>query len=90
MNFPKTLPKMAGIGSIHLEFKRCGKPTCRCGRGLLHGPYAYHHWLQRGRQKKAYVPMRSLTKALEAIERRRDQSPTTAEILRLQKEVSHA
>ena len=85
MNFPKTLPKMSGIGSVHLEFKRCGKPTCRCCRGLLHGPYAYHHWLQRGRQKKAYVTMRLLTKAFEAIERQRARTPKIAEILGLLK-----
>lgn len=90
MNFPKMLPKEAGIGSVHLEFKRCGKPTCRCGRGLLHGPYVYHHWRERGRQKKAYVAMARLTETLEAIEHQRAQSPTTGEILRLLKELNHA
>jgi hypothetical protein len=28
----KTLPKT--IGSLHLEFKRCGRPNCRCNRGV--------------------------------------------------------
>ena len=90
MNFPETLPKNPGIGSLHLEFKRCGKPNCRCSHGLSHGPYAYHRWRERGRQKKAYVPMASLTETFEAIDRRKAQMPTTAEILRLLKEPSHA
>lgn len=90
MNFLKTLSKNAGIGTVHLEFKRCGKPTCRCCRGLLHGPYVYRLWRERGRQKKAYFSMSSLTKIFEAIERQRAQSPTAAEILRLLKELNHA
>ena len=32
------LPKKP-IGSLHLEFKKCGRPNCRCTRDLLHGPY---------------------------------------------------
>lgn len=89
MNLLKTLPKKAGIGTVHLEFKRCGKPVCRCGRGLLHGPYAYHHWRERGRQKKGYVPMTSLAETFAALDHQRAQSPTTAEIMRLLKEPSH-
>ena len=85
MNFLETLPKMASVGSVHLEFKRCGKPKCRCCWGLLHGPYVYRHWRELGRQKKAYIPMTSLNKTLEAIDHQRAQSPTTAEILRLLK-----
>ena len=83
------LPKRAEIGSIHLEFKRCGKPTCRCSRGLPHGPYVYRHWRERGRQKKSYVAMRLLTKTIEAIDRQRALSPTIAEIMSLLKEPRH-
>src|SRR5690242_12776830 len=45
----ESLPKMA-IGSVHLEFKRCGRPNCRCRQGLLHGPYLYRHRREGGRQ----------------------------------------
>jgi hypothetical protein len=90
MNNHEKLPKTPGIGSLHLEYKRCGKPTCRCCRGLLHGPYAYLHRRDRGSQKKTYVPMASLSKAFEDIGRQKEQSPTTAEILRLLKEPSYA
>lgn len=53
----QVLPKMAhGRGSLHAEWKRCGKRACRCARGALHGPYWYHHERQAGRQRKVYVP----------------------------------
>ena len=60
------LPKITG--SLHLEFKRCGRPKCRCRLGLLHGPYIYRHWREGGRQKKVYVPMRRLAEVLLTIE----------------------
>jgi hypothetical protein len=85
MNIPEKLPKMRGIGSVHLEFKRCGKPTCRCSRGLLHGPYIYRHWRENGRQRKAYIVMAALRGTFEAIERQRAGTPKIAEILRLLK-----
>ena len=90
MNIPEKLPKTPAIGSVHLEFKRCGKPTCRCCQGLLHGPYAYLNRRDRGSQRKTYVPMAFLSKAFEDIERQKEQSPTTAEIMRLMKEPSYA
>ncbi len=50
---PKTRPFR---GSLQSEWKRCGKPNCRCRNGSLHGPYWYRHWRERGRQRKQYVP----------------------------------
>jgi hypothetical protein len=51
--FPKTSPL---LGSLHLEWRRCGKKGCRCARGEWHGPYVYRYWYQDGRRRKAYVP----------------------------------
>ena len=34
---------------------RCGKPSCRCARGELHGPYLYRRWREGGRQRRQYV-----------------------------------
>jgi hypothetical protein len=59
----ETLPKMV-VGSLHLEFKRCGRARCRCRRGFLHGPYVYRRWREDGRQRKAYVPMKRLSEVL--------------------------
>jgi len=55
--FPKTeaLP-----GSLHAEWKRCGKPSCRCTRGELHGPYWYRRWRESHRQRRQYITGRDL------------------------------
>ena len=50
---PKTSPLP---GSLHREWRRCGKPTCRCAQGTLHGPYWVRRWWEHGRQRKQYVP----------------------------------
>jgi hypothetical protein len=47
---PKTLP-----GSVHRQYVRCGKPTCKCARGELHGPYYYHFTRESGRLVKRYL-----------------------------------
>lgn len=90
MNISEKLPKMTPSGSLHLEWKSCGRENCRCTRGLFHGPYAYLHRRNRGIQSKNYVPMASLSKTFENIGCHKEQSPTTAEILRLLKEPSYA
>ena len=42
-------------GSLHAEWRTCGKPTCRCGRGDPHGPYWSRRWREGGRQRRRYV-----------------------------------
>ena len=35
---------------------KCGKTTCRCHAGSLHGPYAFLYWRDEGgRQRRRYV-----------------------------------
>jgi len=82
------LPKMA-IGSLHLEFKRCGRPNCRCGRGLLHGPYVYRHRREDGRQKKEYVPIRRLSEVALEMEHQRAEAIRPREIRRVLKELKN-
>jgi hypothetical protein len=55
--FCRLLPKIAPLkGSLHVERKRCGKPTCRCmNGGERHGPYWSHRWREGGRQPRRYV-----------------------------------
>jgi hypothetical protein len=43
------------IGTVHTQWKRCGKPNCRCRNGQLHGPYYYHFWRENGRLRKRYL-----------------------------------
>jgi hypothetical protein len=51
----RLLPKAPLRGSLHAEWKRCGKLSCHCIRGVLHGPYFYRHERRSGRQSKVYV-----------------------------------
>lgn len=49
---PKIEPLRAGILQ---QYKKCGRPNCRCVNGSLHGPYTYIVWMARGEQFKKYV-----------------------------------
>ena len=68
-----TLPKITKSGSIHLEWKRCGRSNCRCATGkVFHGPYAVYHWRQNGIQKKRYVRLENLEELLDELKPRLD------------------
>jgi hypothetical protein len=41
--------------TYRLELVKCGKLTCRCAAGQLHGPYWYAYQRQTGRVKSWYV-----------------------------------
>jgi hypothetical protein len=42
-------------GSLHATYVRCGKASCRCARGALHGPYWRRQWREAGRTRRRYV-----------------------------------
>lgn len=52
---PKTPPGGMLNGAVRAQYKRCGKKTCRCARGELHGPYFYRFKWHDGRVVKIYV-----------------------------------
>jgi hypothetical protein len=66
-NLSNPFPKIEPAGSLHLEFKRCGKPNCRCNNGWLHGPYIFRRWRENGRQRRQHVSMKELPAALAMI-----------------------
>lgn len=47
---PKKLP-----GAVIAQMVRCGKPSCKCARGELHGPYFYRFRRTGRRLRKTYV-----------------------------------
>ena len=61
-------PKMHLAGSVHMEWKSCGRGNCRCCNGDLHGPYFTRRWRENGRLRREYVPRRRLAETLMAIE----------------------
>ncbi len=50
----KVLPKILR-GSVHQQFKKCGKSNCKCSKGVLHGAYYYHFVRIGGKLKKRYL-----------------------------------
>ena len=42
-------------GCVITEYKRCGRPGCRCGTGQLHGPYYYWYGRSLGHTWKKYL-----------------------------------
>jgi len=83
------LPKIYPLpGSLQPELKRCGKPTCRCTRGELHGPYWYRRWREGGRQRRAYVKEADLERVGAALEKWRRLHPPVWQLRKLLAEMS--
>lgn len=40
--------------TYQVQYRKCGKPTCHCQAGQLHGPYLYAYWRENGALKCAY------------------------------------
>ena len=68
---PAPLAALPQTGSLQREWRRCGKQRCRCARGILHGPYWYLRWRDRGRQRRRYVPRERIDSLQAVIEQRR-------------------
>jgi len=55
-------------GTVCAQWKKCGKPKCRCTRGKLHGPYYYRFWWEGGRQRKSFIRGLEVEQVREACE----------------------
>ena len=44
--------------TYRLELVRCGKESCKCAEGKLHGPYWYAYWSKDGKTRSQYVGKR--------------------------------
>ncbi len=71
ISLPKTLP-----GAVCAQMVRCGKPTCKCARGELHGPYHYRFVWRNGRQHKLYVRQGDVAQIQQACEMHRAEART--------------
>jgi len=62
-----------GEGAICGSMVRCGRSTCKCARGELHGPYFYRFYRDKqGRQHRQYIPKAQVEAELEKQQERRD------------------
>ncbi len=69
---PKTPPAEALPGAVCAQYKRCGKPNCKCARGQLHGPYFYRFRWRGGRVTKVYIPLAEVEAVRAACARHRE------------------
>ena len=69
------LPKTPVLpGAVCVQWRRCGKPNCRCRDGVsLHGPYYAHFWRQNGKLCKRYVRQPDVAALQQACGRHREQ-----------------
>lgn len=51
----KAMKYTAGHKTYRSEMVRCGKESCKCAEGRLHGPYWYAYWTEGGKTKSQYV-----------------------------------
>jgi hypothetical protein len=58
---------------LQLERVRCGKASCRCADGELHGPYWYEYWSEAGKTRSRYVGKALSAADLEYSEAESDQ-----------------
>jgi hypothetical protein len=65
-------------GSLHAEWVRCGKVSCKCARGALHGPYWRHQWREGGRTRRRYVRQADLGDVRAALAAWRARHPPVA------------
>lgn len=65
---PGANPPIAAIlpGTICTQYVRCGKPTCICRTGKLHGPYHYRVWRAEGVVQKVYVRPEDVAASVQA------------------------
>jgi len=54
---PRALP-----GTLIEQYVRCGKSSCKCQTGALHGPYTYRLWRENGKRRNAYVRKRDVAR----------------------------
>jgi hypothetical protein len=68
---PRKMPPLPGY--VETQMTCCGKRSCRCARGRLHGPYFYRVWSSRGRRMKEYIRLAAVAEVIARCEARRKQ-----------------
>jgi Family of unknown function (DUF6788) len=74
------------IGTVHVQYRRCGRPNCRCRRGHPH-PGFYWLWRQDGRLRKRYLRSEDVEAARAACAERRRRERARREALREAREL---
>ena|SRR3712207_3458866 len=83
LNVEHFSPKMPALpGSLQTRYVRCGKATCRCARGALHGPYLRRFWREDGRTRAQYVRLADVEPTRQALAAWRAAHPSLRSLVR--------
>lgn len=55
-------------GSLQSQSRRCGKESCRCAEGELHGPYVYLSVRAGARSRLLYIPAEAAQEVERCVE----------------------
>ena len=58
------------IGTVHVQYRVCGRPNCRCRSGQRH-PAHFLFWRQDGKLRKRYIKPKDVEAVRAAWEARR-------------------
>ena len=70
-------------------FRKCGKKTCRCNKGIKHGPYPALSVNRQGRQKIVMIKKADASSALNGAGRYKHFQQTLAKIRKIDKEINN-
>ncbi len=86
MEMQHPLPQMAATaGTVHVQRRVCGRPTCRCRRGHLHVGY-YLFWRESGRLRKRYLRASEVDGIRAACDERRRRERARRAVVRTARE----
>jgi len=75
-------------GMPHEVLRKCGKKSCKCNRGIKHGPYPALSVNRQGRQKIVMIKKADAASVLNGAERYKHFQQTLARIRRIDKEIN--
>jgi len=69
-------------GCVIAQYRRCGRPNCRCASGPQHGPYFFHYWRAGGTARKRYVARLDAPRVAALCDRYRARAPSRRAVRR--------
>ena len=73
-------------GSVYQLQRKCGKPTCRCASGILHGSMVLS-WSEAGRTRLLSIPEQSVDRLRRLTERYQRFRKARARLVQISKEI---
>lgn len=80
--------KLLMPGAVCAQYVKCGKPNCRCKRGIKHGVYWYRFWREDGHLRKQYVKAQDVERIRRACAAYHQEKKEQRDAIRLFHQVS--